>query len=307
MVLINRDVVATQTRKRLRDTVSSWLPPATSTTSPPQPAQPTDPLASSRPPRLGAGAEVRASGANEVGDEVRKRLIGRKRTGGLEGQKKQAEADDQGQDEEEGSKVALLDRQQRLKAVHSTAQQAEGEHDKKKKRKRNSSKQDGNTAHSQQRADSDQHEDGTTEQEPAPQQHEDDKQATVETTPQSLSDPPPASPSAIAQSAPSTTTDLTTPTEQQPKKTRQGQPQQFVPFVRGKQKRKGKRSRQKNIRKDNRPDHLKPNYLTVLPRPNRTAQQQQQSKQQKGQQQQSGLVDKSGSRVNAGNETATVK
>ena len=33
-------------------------------------------------------------------------------------------------------------------------------------------------------------------------------------------------------------------------------------------KRGKKRSRQKNIRKDTRPSHLKPTYLTVFPQPN---------------------------------------
>ena len=68
---------------------------------------------------------------------------------------------------------------------------------------------------------------------------------------------PPPPPSQSSASAP-----------QQGRRIRQGVPQSFAPFIRGKKKRPKKRSRQKGIRRDHRPPELRPAYLTVFPRPN---------------------------------------
>ena len=173
----------------------------------------------------------------------------------LERESKQAEVDGDN-DEDEGSKVALIERRQQLKAAQSTAaSHKEADANNRKKRMRN--KHNDTDHNSLQPA---------TEQLTS-QPHDEQKDSAAETALATADTPQPTQP---------------TPPPQQPKQTRQGQPQQFVPFVRGRVKRKAKRSRQKNIRKDNRPDHLKPNYLTVLPRPNRSAAPQSQ--------QQSGLV-----------------
>lgn len=251
----------------------------------------------------------------EVGEEIKRRLVGRKRKGGgrvEEEERKQAEeADDGGEEEEEGSKVALIDKQQRLKAIHSTAvQHKEAEHDKKKnKRKRNKQRKQHNnsaTEHNTQQSNSAQLEreadTGEKEQPPYGQVEVAEDMSTVETPTTQLPSITPSPP--LPLTAANTTTQQQPPTTVVPttsKKSRQGQSQQFIPFVRGKVKRKAKRSRQKNIRKDNRPEHLKPNYLTVLPRPNRPTQTQQQSEQQS-----TGVgKEKSGSAVTRGDENGT--
>ena len=272
MVLINRDDPTTATtvtqnsRKRLRDTVASWLPPPTPAHM--QPGSTSAPaVETARPERLGAGAEAPEVGKGDA-EDVKRRLVGRGRKDNSDGPRRQATRDgteqDEGEEEEEGSKVALIERRRRLKEAQSAVQQQQALEQSKEKRKRKKKKKrlESNVVQSANQLRSEQREDGSEAKQPPQEPHQtaEYKQSATESAPIRTAElPPTTADSAMGQQPPRL------------KKTRQGQAQQFVPFVRGKVKRKAKRSRQKNIRKDNRPDHLKPNYLTVLPRPNRTA------------------------------------